>query len=186
MTRTILLLTLASLAAVTHQPRASSPVLMLRWQSRCRSSRSPTAMQEPFPAAPQPRAAQMLPSLKPVPALTLVVVNTNEVCYTNAPTAAMVNCFAASSRPKPLHWRLPDISFQCITNASNHSVAQVTHDLKTWQDVPASAFGYSNYNPALGSYLFGWTNRVTGQTNVVYLLVTNLNDMGFYRIAYRK
>ena len=182
MTRTILLLTLASLAAVTHSPRQQP------------SPNAPMAKPVPFvqiayshagafPAAPQPRAAQMLPSLKPVPALTLVVVNTNEVCYTNALTG-MVNCFAPQPPKPPIGGYL--IPFQCITNASNHSVAQVTHDLKTWQDVPASAFGYSNYNPALGSYLFGWTNRVTGQTNVVYLLVTNLNDMGFYRIAYRK
>lgn len=119
------------------------------------------------PMPPMPSLSVRMASVVPNP------TNGTVICLTNA--AGRVKCFTVqSNRPYTGLFLL----FPCVTSPSNHSVVQSSPDLKTWLDLPASAFGYSNYT-SQWTYMYGSTNQHIG------LIVTNGSPARFYRVAWR-
>ena len=126
----------------------------------------------PMPPGLTVRASSV--SVRPNLAVPPVYTNGQVVCLTSP--LGVVHCFTVTNSQTIGGYLIP---FACDTNSHDHSVGQVTYDLKTWQDIPASAFGWSNYNPTMGTYLWGSNGQST------WLEVTNRTGMAFYREAIR-
>lgn len=120
------------------------------------------------PSPPPP----ILPVMAPV--MRLEASQPGQTCLTNAQTGA-TRCFPVA--PKVIYggWLY---LFPCTTNQWNHSVVQSSPDMQTWSDIPASAFGYSNYTSPY-TYLYGSSNAHIG------LIITNDSPTRFYRMAWR-
>jgi hypothetical protein len=143
------LLVICALAGCSTVPPATTPASASSKPGSPFGTNGATARPAPLP----------MPSLVVHAALSHVIPSTNQVCYTNKLTG-IVACFTPKPPPPPYTGLM--ILFPCTTNATNHSVVQSSPDLKVWQDVPASAFGYSNYNAAMGTYLYGSAGQTIG------------------------